>query len=47
VIDIAHDRAFSGEDINTVRVHCVVETRDAEHIASLRRRLADEGFPVS
>jgi threonine dehydratase len=44
VIDIAHDRAFADDDLNTVTVHCVVETRDADHIASLRERLNREGF---
>ena len=47
VIDIAHDRAFADEDISTVAVHCVVETRDAQHIATLRARLIAEGFPLS
>lgn len=42
--DIAHDRAFAGEDLSSVVVHCVVETRDAEHIQSLRDRLTAEGF---
>jgi threonine dehydratase len=46
VIDISHDRAFAEEDINTVTVHCVVETRDAEHIRTLRDRLNREGFRV-
>jgi len=46
IIDIAHDRAFAEEDISTVTVHCVVETRDAEHIKSLRSRLDREGFHV-
>jgi threonine dehydratase len=46
IIDITHDRAFADEDISTVAVHCVVETRDAEHIAALRARLATEGFPL-
>jgi threonine dehydratase len=46
VIDIAHDRAFNQEDITTVTVHCVVETRDAEHIQTLRARLDREGFHV-
>jgi len=44
IIEIAHDRAFSTADINTVNVNCVVETRDAAHIAELRRRLEAEGF---
>jgi threonine dehydratase len=47
IIEIAHDRAFSSEDITTVNVHCVVETRDAAHIEELRVRLAKEGFPVA
>jgi threonine dehydratase len=44
IIEIAHDRAFSTADINTVNVHCVVETRDASHIEELRSRLKREGF---
>jgi len=47
IIEIAHDRAFSSDDINTVNVHCVVETRDAGHIAALCGRLAKEGFQIS
>jgi len=47
IIDIAHDRAFADEDISTVAVHCVVETRDAQHIAALRARLVKEGFPLA
>lgn len=46
IIDIAHDRAFAEDDITTVAVHCVVETRDAQHIAALRARLNREGFRV-
>jgi threonine dehydratase len=44
IIEIAHDRAFSTADINTVNVHCVVETRDAAHIEELRGRLRQEGL---
>jgi threonine dehydratase len=47
IINIAHDRAFADEDVSTVAVHCVVETRDAAHIAALHARLAAEGFPLS
>jgi len=47
IIEIAHDRAFSSEDINTVNVHCVVETRDAGHVAVLCGRLEKEGFQIS
>lgn len=44
VVDIAHDRAFSSDDISTVTVHCVVETRDAAHVKSVCERLKKEGF---
>lgn len=44
IIDIFHDRAFASDDITTVTVHCIVETRDPEHAQSLRNRLAQEGF---
>ena len=47
IIDINHDRAFASEDINTVTVHCVIETRDAGHIQSLKARLAQEGFATT
>ncbi len=47
IIEIAHDRAFSSDDINTVNVHCVVETRDSAHAAELRQRLGSQGFPIS
>ena len=46
VRDIAHDRAFANEDISTVTVHCIVETRDQAHIRRLQERLATEGFQV-
>lgn len=44
IIEIDHDRAFASDDITQVIVHCVIETRDEAHIATLKRRLADEGF---
>jgi len=44
VIDITHDRAFASDDINTVTVHCVIETRDADHVRAIKERLAKEGF---
>jgi threonine dehydratase len=47
IIEIAHDRVFASDDISTVSVHCVVETRDAAHIAIIRERLDKEGFRVS
>jgi threonine dehydratase len=47
VVDIAHDRAFSSDDVSTVTVHCVVETRDTAHISAVCDRLRKEGFQVS
>jgi threonine dehydratase len=47
VVDIHHDRAFASEDITTVTVHCIVETRDPEHIAALFTRLENQGFRLA
>jgi threonine dehydratase len=47
IVEITHDRAFASEDITTVVVHSIVETRDAAHIEELRLRLQSEGFPIS
>lgn len=44
VKDIFHDRTFAGEDLASVNVHCVIETRDKQHITRLRDRFAREGF---
>jgi threonine dehydratase len=41
---VEHDRAFAGDDVSQVVVHCVIETRDAEHITRVRERLEREGF---
>jgi threonine dehydratase len=46
VHEISHDRAFASEDITTVTVHCVIETRDADHARQLRARLTSEGFAL-
>ena len=44
--EIVHDRAFAGPDLSSVRVVCVVETTGHEHVAALRRALADAGVNV-
>ena len=46
ILEITHDRAFASDDITTVSVHCIVETRDGAHIATLRERLLREGFAI-
>jgi threonine dehydratase len=47
VMDIHHDRALADQDVNTVTLHCLVETRDKTHIQSLLQKLESEGFCVS
>lgn len=44
VIDIAHDRVFSGDEIASVSVECKVETRNHEHILQVRDNLNTAGF---
>jgi threonine dehydratase len=46
VQSIEHDRAFAGDDVSQVAVHCLIETRDFEHIECIRRRLDRENFSV-
>ena len=45
IMEIDHDRAFASDDISTVVVHCVIETRDHSHVAALKARLMKEGIP--
>lgn len=45
--DVAHERAWAGDDLTSVNVLCVVETRDFDHIRRLRERLTNEGFAVT
>lgn len=45
IMEIDHDRAFASDDITTVVVHCVIETRDLAHISAIKSRLTREGFP--
>jgi len=41
---ITHDRVFAGDDIATVEIDCVIETRDRDHLQSVHRRLDAEGI---
>ena len=40
---VVHDRAFAGSDVSAVHVLCTVETRNREHLATLRRKLRENG----
>ena len=44
VKEVSHDRVFAGDDMSSVNVHCLVETRDRDHIRSLKQALTDAGF---
>ncbi|MBA3686572.1 MAG: threonine ammonia-lyase [Planctomycetes bacterium] len=44
VKEVAHDRNFGPADVARVAISCVVETRDAEHIAEIERALATAGI---
>lgn len=46
VKQIVHERAFTTPDVSRVQVHCVVETRDAAHVAALKARLNGAGMQV-
>lgn len=46
IIEVDHDRAFASDDITTVLVHCVMETRDRTHIDRIRGRLLRDGFEL-
>jgi len=44
---ITHDRVFAGDDIATVEIECLIETRDAEHLHAVCQRLTTEGIRFS
>ncbi len=44
--EIVHDRAFSGPDLSTVRVVCVVETTGHPHVRALLEALTAAGVKV-
>jgi threonine dehydratase len=46
VKQIVHERAFTTPDVSRVQVRCVVETRNAAHVATLRDRLNELGMEV-
>ena len=44
--EIVHDRAFSGPDLSTVRVVCVVETTGHPHVRALLEALTGAGVKI-
>ena len=47
VLEIVHDRTFSGADVFSVTVDVTVQTADQAQVDALRTRLLDDGFVVS
>jgi hypothetical protein len=47
VLEIVHDRTFSGADVFSVTVDVTVQTADQAQVDSLRQHLLDDGFVVS
>lgn len=46
VLEIEHDRAFSGPDVFSTTVEVTVETADRDHVTRLYQRLREGGFQV-
>jgi len=46
VVEIVHDRTFSGADVFSVTVEVTVQTADHAQVASLRERLRGDGFEL-
>ena len=46
VLEIEHDRAFSGPDVFSTTVEVTVETADRDHVTRLYQQLRDGGFQV-
>ncbi|MGI5958875.1 MAG: threonine ammonia-lyase [Massiliimalia sp.] len=46
VVSVHHDRASEGTDINACCLRIVMETRDYEHIAEIRKALSDAGYMI-
>jgi threonine dehydratase len=44
ILEINHDRAFSGAELGETLIELVLETHGAEHIATVSERLRDAGY---
>ena len=47
VLEIVHDRAFSGPDVFSTAVEVTVETAGTDHVAALMKQLRDDGFTTA
>ena len=46
VISVHHERASETKDINGCYLRLVLETKNYDHIESITKALADEGFKI-
>ncbi len=46
VISIHHERNSEGADVTGCALYIVMETRNEEHIASIRQKLLDAGYVI-
>lgn len=46
VTSVHHERANEGSDVNGCYLRIVLETRNYEHIAQIRKALTDYGFKL-
>lgn len=46
VTSVHHEHTNEGSDVNGCYLRLVLETRNAEHIANIRRALTDAGFKI-
>ena len=47
VLEVVHDRTFSGPDVFSVTVDVTVQTADRDHVRALGDRLLDDGFEIA
>jgi threonine dehydratase len=46
ILEINHDRAFSGAEVGQTSIELVLETHGFTHIAEIRSALAERGYPI-
>lgn len=46
IISVTHERTKATNHINSCSLHVEMETRDTEHVASIKKALEEAGFPV-
>ncbi|MGH6828974.1 MAG: threonine ammonia-lyase [Rhizomicrobium sp.] len=47
ILEVSHNRMMSGHSAKSATLGMVIEARDAQHAAEIRRMLEDGGFPVA